>query len=152
MLSNQNTIGMNSTSICTSNKRKNSNTISPSEAKKKHKMLLRQGKKLIGSNKSKSKVAALLEAEQGDRNFMMQSQKDKIVFETKKHNKLKAIETKKLGIEERFKLDEQQMLAHSEIDKQKLLLVRMEVFEKKEQMKRNNPHINKSEINRRFNL
>jgi hypothetical protein len=49
-----------------------------------------------------------LEAEQEDRNFMMQSRKDKMVFETKKHNELKQIETQKLGIEEqRFKFNEQ---------------------------------------------
>jgi hypothetical protein len=52
----------------------------------------------------------------------------------------------------RFRLDEQRMLAQTEIDKQKLLLVQMEVFEKREQMKKNNPHIDENEINKRFNL
>jgi hypothetical protein len=66
---------------------------------------------------------------------------------------MKEIEKQKLGIEERrFRMDEQQMLAQTEINKQKLLLAQMEVFEKREMMKKNNPHINESEIDRRFNL
>jgi hypothetical protein len=153
-ISSHHTSGRNTTtSVSGSTRKRSSNTISPSDAKKKHKSLLRQGKKQIGSTKSKSKIAALLEAEQQDRNFMMQSRKDKLVFETKKHDELKQIEKQKLGIEERrFRLDEKRLLAQSEIDQQKLLLVQMEVFEKREQMKKNNPHITESEINRRFNF
>jgi hypothetical protein len=153
ILTNNNTPETTSVSKSTSTKKRKSTKITPSEAKKKHKTLLRQGKKQISSTKSKSKIAALLEAEQEDRNFMMQSRKDKIVFETKRHNEMKEIEKQKLGIEERrFRMDEQQMLAQTEINKQKLLLAQMEVFEKREMMKKKNPHINESEIDRRFNL
>lgn len=152
-----NTISVHSSSQNSSNNQQNNkrapSKITPSDAKKKHKSLLRQGKKQITSTGNKSKIATLLQAEQEDRNFMMESRKDKMEFEAKKHDEMKEIEIKKLGIEEkRFKLDEVRLQAQTEIDKQKLLLVQMEVFEKREQMKRNNPHIDEEEINKRFSL
>jgi hypothetical protein len=149
------------------NKRKKSRVgkVAPADAKRTQKSLIRQRKKqLCGSShsKSKSKLGTLLDQEQKERDFMMEARKTKMSFdlrrhnemkelEIKKHNDIKEIERKKLKLqeivlkadEEEKNLKKEHLRAQTEIEKNNLLLVKMQVLEKQIQMR----NMNNSEMN-----
>jgi hypothetical protein len=141
-----------------------SQKMSPVDANRAKKSLLRQGKKQIcGSNaKSKSKLGALMEAEKEDRLFILESRKQKMEFEKKRHHDMKQmemkklderkeIENKKIAIQEKLlvvdveekELKKDHLRAQTEIEKNNLLLVKMKVLEKQIEMReKNNTEMN----------
>jgi hypothetical protein len=167
-LNQTNDVTVTSVSVSSvNNKRKKSRTgkVAPADAKRTQKSLIRQRKKQLCGNsqsKSKSKLGTLLDQEQKERDFMMEARKTKMNFdlrrhnemkelEINKHNDMKEIEKKKLKLQEKVlkqdeeekKLKKEHLRAQTEIEKNNLLLVKMQVLEKQIQMR----NMNNAEMN-----
>jgi hypothetical protein len=118
--------------------------LSPIDAKSKQKSLLRQNKKQINKKTNDSKLTDLLEAEQVERDYMMDSRKQKMTFEKERHSDMKIIESQKLRLDEKrlelemtsFQLKQEQMKLQTDYEKNKVTLQRIELFKRREELKK----------------
>ena len=79
-------------------------------------------------------------------------------FELRKHNELKSIEAEKLKIEQqRLKMDQENMTmkqsyitAQTNLEKNKIVLLRMEIYEARQRIQKNNPSVTEAYLDHLF--
>jgi hypothetical protein len=138
-------------------KQKKKQKLSPLEAKSKQKHYIRQNKK---SKKTDSKLTDLLVAEQEERDVMMDARQKRMRFELDQHNDMKKIEGSKIRIDEKrldmehstFELKREQLKFQTDYEKNCVLLQKMELFKKREELKSQNPNLTDEFLDRLFPL
>ena len=131
--------------------------LTPIEAKKQQKTALSRKRKTIASNK-KGKHKHESAIEKKDRELIIESRRNKMIFEKKKHDDLKLIEAEKLLIEkerlqmEKDSLKEKQcyIRAQTNLENNKILLLKMDIYSKRQNIKRDNPEITEDDLNNLF--
>jgi hypothetical protein len=139
-------------------KSKKKQKLSPLEAKSKQQTFIRKNKKQINSTKTDPKIVDLIKAEQEEREFMMESRQKKLDFEFEKHNDLKRIESNKIRLDEKrlemehsqFVLKKQQIQFQMDYEKNRVLLQKMEMFKRREELKKTNPNITDELLDKLF--
>jgi hypothetical protein len=134
--------------------------IAPIDAKELQKSIQRKGGKSIHKKNNDSKLSDIIEGERLEREFMMSSRQKKMEFEEEKHNDLKQIEDTKMRIDEkRFELEQstfvmkkEQIKFQTDYEKNRVLLQRIELFKKREELKVQNPNITDEFLDKHFPL
>jgi hypothetical protein len=132
--------------------------LSPSAAMNMQKSLLRKKKMQINSRSDQSKMSEVLSNEVKEREFLMQVRKSKLELERERHDDLKNIELKKIMMEEkRLKIDSdegslkrEQIMAQTLLEKNKALLVKMEIFKTRQAIKKADPSITDEFLDKEF--
>jgi hypothetical protein len=153
------------TSMNTTVSRKSSRTnvrkkvkITPSAAMNMQKSLLRNKKMQINAKSNHSKMSEVLSNEEKEREFLMQVRNSKLQLERERHDDLKSIEMKKIMMEEkRLKIasDEgnlkaEQIKVQTLLEKNKALLVKMEIFKTRQAIKKADPSITDEFLDKEF--
>jgi hypothetical protein len=89
---------------------------------------------------------------------MMESRQKKLDFEFEKHNDLKRIESNKIRLDEKrlemehsqFVLKKQQIQFQTDYEKNRVLLQKMEMFKRREELKKTNPNITDELLDKLF--
>ena len=135
------------------------NKMTPLEAKKNHKLMKKKKKKSIASKMNidlKKSIGTRFTDD--DRDLLKKSRKEKFDFEMERHNDLKNIESEKLKLEkERLNMERDNMrmkqnyiTAQTNLEKNKIILLRMEMFKERQRIKKENPTITEDDLNELF--
>jgi hypothetical protein len=146
---------------------KSSPGISPAVARRMQRSLLTSHQKQINQKKKKAKITGLTDKEEEHKEFLRQTRESKMMFEKEVHDHNKRREEmndireqRKVEIEqERLLMDkeerkerrEQAKIQH-ELEKTKLMMVKMDMYQKRIQMKKDNPEIDDEVLNNLFPL
>ena len=129
---------------------------SPMDAKKKQKTVLSRKRKTIAYTKGKKKEDTAMQ--QKDRELIIESRRNKMLFEKKKHDDLKLIESEKLKIEkERLRMEKDSLEANqcyvraqTNLENNKILLLKMDIYSKRQKIIRENPDITEEDLDKLF--
>ena len=142
-------------------KKKKSHTkqkFTPSQAKKIQNNFKTNKKRTIVQRNSKKSFSSLETLEQEERELLAESREKKMSFESKRHMDMKHLEEKKLEIErERLEMEKDTIrLRHENLELQnnsersKLVLLRLEMFKQRQEIKNNNSDITEEYLNNLF--
>jgi hypothetical protein len=138
------------------NRTSSSGSLSPYQANNIRKSILRDHKKNINIKGSKSKTSLYSSADDEEREYLMECRKKKLELEERRDTFQSEIEAKKIKLEadrlqlqkieselkrDNIKLMNTQQSIISEQEKNKLLLLKLEVYEKRKEIIKNNPEI-----------
>jgi hypothetical protein len=132
--------------------------LSPSEALSVQQSLLKKGVKQIHGTANKSKMSAVLANEAKEREFIMETRKKKLDLDSKKYEDMKTFEMKKITLDEkRFNREEEErdlkkehIKVQTSLEKNKALLVKMEIFKMRQALKKADPSITDEFLNEQF--
>ena len=132
--------------------------LSPIEAKKIQKTLVINKKRTIARRKMKGSLANLDQMEQEERDSMIETRNKKMSFENKRHMDMKVLEEKKIEMErERLDMEKNTLrLRHENLELQnnsersKLVLLRLEMFKHRQEIKRSDPTITEEYLDELF--
>jgi hypothetical protein len=140
-------------------------SLSPAIARKMQRSLLTSHQKQINNKKKKAKITGLTDKEEEEKSFLRETRESKMIFEQQVHHhnirhqeKMDVREERKILMEqERLKMEmeereskREQAKIQIEMEKTKLTMIKMEMYEKRLQMKRNNPEITDEVLNSLF--
>jgi hypothetical protein len=139
--------------------------ISPIEAKDIQRKLLQRHKKQIHEKNKNNKLIGFVKNEIEEKDFLMKSREFKSNIEKEKHMEMKRFQDTKILIEKkRCEIDEkryrmeidnselnrERIIAQTKLDEQKRMLVKLEMFKLRQQLKREDPTVSEEYLNELF--
>ena len=142
----------------TSKKDKKRTKLTPLEAKTIQKKHVHTNRKTIRKTSSRNSAASLTQTETEDRERLLETRKNKMLFEKERHTDLKKLETEKLLIQrerlamerDTMKLKHQHMETQNSLERSKIALLRLEMFKERQEIKKNNPEVTDDYLNSQF--
>ena len=135
-----------------------SNKLSPTQAKKKQKTILSKKRKTNARIRLKGSRSSLITLDDDEKEVISETRKQRINFEFRRHNDMKSIENEKLAIDkERLKMEKDSMLirveqitAQTNVEKNRNLLLRLEIFKERQTIKKEFPDVTDEYLNENF--
>jgi superfamily II DNA helicase RecQ len=135
-----------------------STKMSPYKASLVRKSMLRENKKQIHGKTKKLKNTSVTSSDSEERDYMMDCRKKRLELEEKRDLRMGMIEEKKINLEmQRMIMDQtstelkfESIRLHNMQEKKKLMLINMEVYEKRLKMKRDNPELSEDVLDEMF--
>jgi hypothetical protein len=132
--------------------------LSPSAALEAQKSMIRKGVKQIHTKSTRTKMTDVLENEQKEREFIMETRKTKLILDKKKYDDMKQFEIKKINIDEkRLSMEEEErdlkrehIRSQTTLEKNKALLVKMEIFKMRQALKKSDPSLTDEFLDQQF--
>jgi hypothetical protein len=123
--------------------------LSPTAALSIQQSLYRNNQNQINTKKKTSKMTDVLVNEQKEREFIMETRQTKLKLDLEKHNDMKKFEMKKINLEEkRLSMEEEErdlkrehLKVQTTLEKNKALLVKMEIFKMRQAIKKADPTV-----------
>ena len=138
---------------------RNSDKLTPLQAKKNQKLMKKKKKKSIASRINVDLKKSLgTRFDDDDRELLKNNRKEKMDFEMERHNDLKNIESEKLKLEkERLNMERDNMrmkqsyiTAQTNLEKNKIILLKMEMFKERQRIKKENSTITEEDLDNLF--
>ena len=139
--------------------RYNKKRLTPSQAKIMHKNLKHKNKKRsIVNKKGKSDFSTLITMDDDNRLLLIETRNKKMMYENSRHTDMKILEEKKIRIaEQRLEMEEsstriknETLIIQRNLEKSKIVLLKLEMFKEREAVKKNNPNITDDYLNNLF--
>ena len=113
---------------------------------------------IVSKKKGRNDYSTLIGMDEDSKDLLVESRNKKMMFENKRHEEMKIFEEKRIKLEEkRLKLEEcttriknESILLQNNLERSKIVLLKLEMFEKREEIKRNNPNIMDDYLNNLF--
>ena len=130
----------------------------PSQAKKLQKSMLNKKRKSIAKMKESSSLTHLSADDHEEKLIIEKTRQKRMMFEQKKHEDLTTLEEKKINIElERLnmerntmKLTHQNMIIKNNLEKSRIVLLRLEMFKNRQSIKLADPSVDDDYLNKYF--
>lgn len=124
----------------------------PMEAKIVQKSIGKKGRKSIArKNNLKSGMTTADMQEDKDRVMLINNRKTKMTFEMKRHEDMKIIEQEKLDMErERLKMEKNTIMLKNNYERNRIVLLRLEMFKERQLIKSANPNVTDDYLNSHF--
>lgn len=132
--------------------------LSPLAALEVQKSMVRKNVKQIHTKNTVTKMSEVLVNEQKEREFIMETRKSKLLLDKKKYDDMKQFEMKKISIDEkRLTMEEEErnlkrehIKSQTTLEKNKALLVRMEIFKMRQALKKSDPSLTDEFLDTQF--
>jgi hypothetical protein len=139
--------------------------VSPIVAKDIKRKLLQRHKKQIHEKNRKSKLSGLFNSDVEEKDLLLKSRETKMYYEKKRHEEMKKFQDNKINIdtkrceidEKRFKmeidnaeLNRERIKAQTKLDKQKRLLVKLEMLKLRQALKKDDPNVTDEYLDKHF--
>ena len=106
----------------------------------------------------KNKFNTMLSMDDEDRDMLKETRDNKFLFETKKYNEMKKLEEKRIMLEEKrlgmeehsIHLKNESLVINNNLERSKLVLLKLDIFSKREVLKQNNSNITDEYLNIHF--
>jgi hypothetical protein len=139
--------------------------ISPIEAKDIQRRLLQTHKRQIHEKNQNCKLSGLVNSEINEKDFLMKSRESKSRMESLRHKQMMKIQDTRINLDKRrieidekryeleidnSELNRQRIKAQTQLDEQKRLLVKLEMFKLRTSLKKENPEISEEYLDKHF--
>ena len=132
--------------------------LSPIEAKSLQRSYIKNKRKSFAKTKGSDITSKFTTMDEDDRERILETKNEKMRFDRERHCDLKRIESQKLLIEkERLQMEKDnmlmrkdQMLVQTNLEKSRLVLLRLEMFKTREGIKKDYPNITEEYLNTTF--
>jgi hypothetical protein len=139
--------------------------ISPIQAKDIQKRLLQTHKRQIHEKGQKSKMSGFINSDLAEKDFIMKSRESKNRMESLRHQEMKKLQATRIKLdakrceidEKRYQLEmdnsalnRERIRAQTQLDDQKRMLVKLEMFKLRTELKKDNPDISEEYLDRHF--
>ena len=141
-------------------KKNKKSSYTPSEAKQLQKNMtkIKKKRRTIAKKSGNDIISKYKSSEEEEREMLLETRDKQMMFQEKQHMDMKTLEKEKISIErERLSMEKNtMMLKHRTMETQnnlemsKIVLVRLEMFERREKIKKTNPSVTEDYLNNHF--